>query len=251
MHPNAEPTPRSPDSKPHILVHRAQAAGAAENSLAGLRACAERGFAWAEVDVRRSGDGVHVLMHDETIDRTTTGAGAVSQLSLADLRSRSLRSAAARRNEEPVPSLSEALAFAAGRIGLYLDCRAVDAEQLAGELAALETHPGLIVCLESRVAAAWRRVNRTVRLAVYCDAWTPAADRRIKMLAPAVVEIPGSRIDAGFMKSAASAGAGVICLALGDSDTPETWSRAIEHGAGWIMTDRADEVSAYLARRYT
>lgn len=251
MHPNAEPTPRSPESKPHILVHRAQAAGAAENSLAGLRACAERGFAWAEVDVRRAGDGVHVLMHDETVDRTTAGTGLVSELSFRALQLHALRVPGARHEGERVPSLSEALAFAAGRIGLYLDCRAVDAEQLAGELAALETHPDLIVCLESRVAAAWRRVNRTVRLAVYCDAWTPAAARRVETLAPAVVEIPGSRIDAGFMRSAASAGAGVICLALGDSDTPETWNRAIEHGAGWLMTDRADEVSAYLARRYT
>lgn len=240
-----------PPSKTQVLVHRAAADGQAENSLAGLRACAEREFEWAEIDVRRTSDGVHVLMHDETIDRTTTGNGAVSALTRAELNRYALRQAAEPDQAARVPGLVDALRLADGRIGLYLDGRDVDEDQLAGELAPIDGRMELIVCLGSSLAATWRRLNRTIPLAVYCESWTAAVARNVELLAPAFVEVPGGRLDAAIMRGAADAGAAVICLALGDADKPEIWGRAIDLGAGWIMTDRAREVSAVLAGRYT
>jgi glycerophosphoryl diester phosphodiesterase len=58
-----------------------------------------------------SADGVPVLMHDDTVDRTTSGHGAVARLTVADLRRLNLRG-------EPVPLLAEALARCA-ELGLW------------------------------------------------------------------------------------------------------------------------------------
>lgn len=96
---------------PQVIAHRCGGLLAAENSLAGLTAAARIGCRGVEFDTMLSADGVPVLMHDDTVDRTTSGHGAVAQLTVADLRRLSLRG-------EPVPLLAEALARCA-ELGLW------------------------------------------------------------------------------------------------------------------------------------
>ncbi|WP_413061470.1 glycerophosphodiester phosphodiesterase family protein [Sphingomonas carotinifaciens] len=99
-----------------------------ENSLDGIARCIRLGVDVAEVDVRRSRDGYLVLMHDETVDRTTDGHGKVAELSLADIRKLHTRENKG-GSDVPltvrrVPLLDEALAAAKGRIVLNLDVQA-------------------------------------------------------------------------------------------------------------------------------
>jgi len=63
---------------PSVIGHRGAAALAPENTLAGFRAATAAGARWVEFDVKLSADGVAVLMHDDTLDRTTDGHGAVA-----------------------------------------------------------------------------------------------------------------------------------------------------------------------------
>jgi glycerophosphoryl diester phosphodiesterase len=58
---------------PRIIGHRGAAASAPENTLAGLRRAAELGASWVEFDVRLSADRRCVLLHDETVERTSNG----------------------------------------------------------------------------------------------------------------------------------------------------------------------------------
>jgi glycerophosphoryl diester phosphodiesterase len=68
---------------PKVIGHRGAAAYAPENTLEGIREAARRGARWVEVDAKLTGDGVVILMHDDTLDRTTTGRGAVARASHA------------------------------------------------------------------------------------------------------------------------------------------------------------------------
>ncbi|MDJ0277151.1 glycerophosphodiester phosphodiesterase family protein [Sphingomonas sp. 2R-10] len=99
-----------------------------ENSLAGIERCIALGVDVAEVDVRRTRDGYLVLMHDDSVDRTTDGHGKVADLSLAQIRSLHLRDneggADMPLTDRGVPTLEEALATAKGRILLNLDVQA-------------------------------------------------------------------------------------------------------------------------------
>jgi len=70
---------------PRVLAHRGGGTLAPENTLAGLRAAAHHGFRGVEFDAKLTRDGVAVLMHDETLDRTTNGGGAVAQADWAAL----------------------------------------------------------------------------------------------------------------------------------------------------------------------
>jgi glycerophosphoryl diester phosphodiesterase len=68
-----------------VIGHRGAAALAPENTLAGLRKAAELGVRWVEVDVQLTADGVPILIHDFTLERTTDGRGRVNQASLAKI----------------------------------------------------------------------------------------------------------------------------------------------------------------------
>ena len=68
----------TPWPHPRILAHRGGGSLAPENTLAGIRKAAAMGFGAVEFDVMLSADAVPVLIHDETLERTTNGRGAVA-----------------------------------------------------------------------------------------------------------------------------------------------------------------------------
>lgn len=70
---------------PKVIGHRGAAARAPENTLAGLRKAADLGVRMVEFDVKLTADDVPVLMHDDTVDRTTDGTGAVRGMTFAEI----------------------------------------------------------------------------------------------------------------------------------------------------------------------
>jgi glycerophosphoryl diester phosphodiesterase len=70
--------PLSPD--PQHIAHRGGPVYAPENTMAAFRHAIEAGVDWLEFDVQRTRDGVLVVIHDETVDRTTDGTGKVADL---------------------------------------------------------------------------------------------------------------------------------------------------------------------------
>lgn len=66
-----------PFDLPKVIGHRGACAYAPENTLASFRKAAEQGARWVEFDVRLTRDGDLVVMHDETLNRTTNGKGRV------------------------------------------------------------------------------------------------------------------------------------------------------------------------------
>lgn len=69
-----------------IFGHRGASAYAPENTLAAFRLAVEQGADGFELDVTLSADGVPVVIHDDTVDRTTNGTGRVETLTLAQLK---------------------------------------------------------------------------------------------------------------------------------------------------------------------
>lgn len=115
---------------PRIIAHRGGGALAPENTLAGLRLAARLGCCGVEFDAMLAADGVPVLMHDETLERTTAGRGRVADMSSVQL----ARLDAGGRHHpafavEPVPTLDEALRLCAA-LGLWAN---VEIKPAAGQ----------------------------------------------------------------------------------------------------------------------
>jgi glycerophosphoryl diester phosphodiesterase len=70
---------------PILIAHRGGSLEAPENTMASFRHAIEIGARYVELDVQMTRDGVPVVLHDPTLDRTTTGRGPVSAVTLADL----------------------------------------------------------------------------------------------------------------------------------------------------------------------
>jgi len=104
---------------PRIIAHRCGGALAPENTLGGLRLAARLGCRGVEFDAMLAADGVPVLIHDETLERTTSGRGpvfAMSSVQLAQLDAGGRHHAAFAG--EPVPTLDAALRLCAA-LGLW------------------------------------------------------------------------------------------------------------------------------------
>ncbi|MEQ8603295.1 MAG: glycerophosphodiester phosphodiesterase family protein [Marivibrio sp.] len=70
---------------PRLIAHRGLSAEAPENTLPAFEAAAAAGFTWVEFDVMLSADGVAMVIHDESLKRTTGAKGRVSETAAADL----------------------------------------------------------------------------------------------------------------------------------------------------------------------
>jgi glycerophosphoryl diester phosphodiesterase len=88
-----------------VLGHRGAPLAAPENTLLAFRRALEEGADGVELDVQPSADGVPVVLHDDTLDRTTDATGDVATLPWA-------RIARARAGSEPVPRLEDVVAWA-------------------------------------------------------------------------------------------------------------------------------------------
>lgn len=96
-----------------VSAHRGQKdPDAPENSLESFRNTLERGPILLEIDIARSADGVLMLMHDETLDRTTTGRGPISAKTYRQLRQLYLTDREGNLLDERIPTLEEALLWA-------------------------------------------------------------------------------------------------------------------------------------------
>ncbi|KAA3505380.1 glycerophosphoryl diester phosphodiesterase [Agrobacterium vitis] len=69
-----------------IIAHRGAPRLAPENTLAGIRAAVEKGARWVEVDVKLTRDQKPIIIHDDTVDRTTNGKGFVAGMTFEEIR---------------------------------------------------------------------------------------------------------------------------------------------------------------------
>ena len=113
---------KNPNNNQVIVVsHRGDWRNAPENSLQAIQNCIDMGVDMVEIDIHKTKDGELVLMHDETIDRTTTGEGLVSEWTLDSLKTLNLRNGANHPTYHKVPTLEEAMLLAKGKVMINLD----------------------------------------------------------------------------------------------------------------------------------
>ena len=113
--------PPSPYRTPAVVSHRTNAGSAPENTLAGIEAAVRDGCAAVEVDVRATRDGALVLLHDETLERTTGDPRRLDAVTLDELRALTVLDAFDTGVPQRVPTLAEALALLDGRIAIEID----------------------------------------------------------------------------------------------------------------------------------
>jgi len=130
-----------------VAAHRGFHTHAPENSLPAIRAAADLGTDVVEVDVRHTADDRLVIMHDDTVDRTTDGTGSVAELAFAEIRALHLDTSRYPdfAGEDFVPTFMEALDEARGRMVVYVDMKTDRDDLLVADIQAAAAHDFVMV----------------------------------------------------------------------------------------------------------
>jgi len=105
-----------------VAGHRGYSAAYPEDTLVSEDAAFDVGVDLVEIDLQKTSDGAVVILHDDTLDRTTDGSGPVADHTLAEVQALDAGSwFGPEFAGEPVPTLEQALAAAVGRGSLLLD----------------------------------------------------------------------------------------------------------------------------------
>lgn len=104
-----------------VASHRGDWRNACENSVEAVENAIRMGVDIVEIDLGRTKDGELIVMHDDKVDRTTTGKGYIKDLTLAEIKQLRLRNGCNIRTIYKVPTLEEVLLVAKGRVMLNLD----------------------------------------------------------------------------------------------------------------------------------
>jgi glycerophosphoryl diester phosphodiesterase len=126
--------------RPGVVAHRGCWGPAPENSLASLEACFGLGTEAVEGDLRTTKDGVLVILHDETLDRTTNLSGPLKSYSYDQIKGAVLRTGAggerAPLTREHMPAFTEFLRAARGHVFLLLHLKELNFDQVYAAVAA-------------------------------------------------------------------------------------------------------------------
>lgn len=134
---------------PLVTSHAACKGHAPENTLAGIEAALRLGADAIEIDVHSTSDGVPVLLHDETVDRTTDGTGNVHDMPLEVVRAldAGARQFVPRFSGAQVPTLAEVIDLTRGKALLQIEVKQIDIEgqvadavRAADAIASCEVH---------------------------------------------------------------------------------------------------------------
>ena len=113
-------------ARPLVIAHRGDSAHRPENTLASFAGALEVGAELVELDVQLTADGRVIVLHDPTLDRTTTGRGDVRRMTLAEVRAVSAGYPDRFGNAyagERVPTVGEALALLRGRARVLVEIK--------------------------------------------------------------------------------------------------------------------------------
>ena len=104
-----------------IFAHRGNWRNSAENSILAFQDCINEGLDGIEVDLQMTKDSVLIIMHDETLDRTTTGSGKVSDYTIDELRKLRLLNPIGVKTRQTIPTFEQVLLLAKDKILIQVD----------------------------------------------------------------------------------------------------------------------------------
>lgn len=129
-----------------IWAHRGASAAAPENTIEAFELAAQMGADGIELDIQLSADGEVVVLHDETVDRTSSGSGRVCDLTLAQLKALDFSCGMAAYAGARIPTLREVYA-AFAKSGMFFNveikCEQGDYRTLCRKALALEKEAGM------------------------------------------------------------------------------------------------------------
>ncbi len=256
-----------------VTAHRGDWRNAPENSLQAFKTAIEMGVDIIELDLNKTKDGVLIIMHDETIDRTTDGTGKPSDYTLEDIKKFHLKNGLGRLTSHTIPTLEEVMRLVKGKVLVNLDKsynyfqEAYQIVKATGTLqqAIFKTdatypevrkrYPDILDNLVFMPVVNLDRPNARQIIDEYQHQMKPVAFELIFQKDTSeilsnnnYINMRGSKIWMNSLWASLCAGHDDD-RAVDTGDTKNSWGWLIAHGANILQTDRPAELLMYLQKK--
>lgn len=245
---------RAPGEPAFIAGHRGDRASAPENTIPAFEAAFASNLEFVETDVQLTLDGYPVLMHDDTVDRTTDGSGPLAELTLEQVRALDAGSwFAPEFAGTRVPTFDEFLDVLAGnRKKALIELKAFwTAEDVRGIIDDVYARG-----VQNRIVFAGFNLTTVSNLADVAPAIPRVIIKRDLPADPvglaqyygaiAILTTPNSlESDADAVARMHAAGLGVLVYTL---NSEKRWSEALDYGVDGIVTDKPSKLDGWIAK---
>jgi glycerophosphoryl diester phosphodiesterase len=257
-----------------VIAHRGDWHNAPENSLYAYQRAIDLGVEMIEVDLEKSKDGVIIILHDHTLNRSTTGKGKPSDYTLAELKKFRLRDGLGAPTNNTIPTLEEVMQLAKGKVLVNLDHsfpyyrEAYDILVKTGTLeqALFKTDEDF-----PKLQATYPELLDKITFMPVVDLDTSAARAQIKdylqHMKPVATELVFTKDTSSVIQNPSfikKAGIRVWVntlwpflngnhnddLAVEYKDIQNSWDWLLAHGVTMIQTDRPAELLQYLRKKH-
>jgi len=234
------------------IAHRGASGYAPENTLAAFRRAVAQGITFIETDLHLTRDAHFIALHDETVDRTTNGQGAVHQMTLAELRRLDAGSwFASEFISERIPTLEEILDFAKKNdVVFYLELKPngfwggehalVSALRNASEIARC-----VIISFDPAILASLRRIEPTLMTGLLYDGSLEAPFEKALGIGARQLAARGDLVTPNLLQQARKQDLQVVCWTV---NSPAHMRLLLSAGVDGIMTDYPDRLLSVLKK---
>ncbi len=233
-----------------VVAHRGASGHAPENTLAAFRRAVELGAGFIETDLQFSRDSRLVAIHDDTLDRTTSGHGRVRSLTLAALRELDAGSwFGAEFAGERIPTLQEILAFARETdVVFFLELKpggtwGMEHALVAALREAQEAARAVVLSFDPNTVAAVRRLDPTLMTGLLFSAPDGEAVKRALDVGARQLAPRGDLVTASLVAEARRADLQVVTWTINE---PAHMRALASAGVDGIMTDYPDRLVSLL-----
>ena len=224
---------------PYVVGHRGAAGVLPENTLQGFQYAIDLGVAYVECDVHHTFDRQLVVIHDDTVDRTTNGTGAVGSLEFSTVRRLDAG------DGQQIPTLDEVLQTTKDKVTLLCELKGEGTEEEAA--AAVTTHnmaqQVIFTCFDLDRLARLRRLGDHYRLGVNLRSASADNLARALDLGACTAGIYYKNLSLHGVELFQNAG---LDLRGWNPDTLREQKAVIALGANGVSTNRPDILIDYL-----
>jgi glycerophosphoryl diester phosphodiesterase len=250
-----------PDVK--VAAHRGGSLLWAENGLTAFRNALALGADYLELDVHLSADGEVLVIHDATLDRTTTGRGPVSAKRLSELAATRLKARDGRVTDDGVPALAQVLdTLKPSRAQLLLEIK-LDADRkpyadIESKALALVDARGLrerviVMAFEAPTLRRVRALDPTIRTALLVSRSRVSRERAqaadlvtwARDVGATHLGVEHAAVDAALLDAARAAGLQVAAWTVNEEADIR---RLVDLGVGVVISDRPDLALTLVGR---
>ena len=235
-----------------LIAHRGASGHAPENTLAAFKKAVTLGATFIETDLQLTRDARLVAIHDETVNRTTNGKGAVHDMTLAELRRLDAGSwFGSEFAGERIPTLDEVLDFAKKYdVIFYLEMKPggswggehalIGGLRQSGEIART-----IVISFDAAILATVRKIEPTVMTALLYDGHIEKPLDQALQVGARQLAIRGDLVSPALLTAAREKDLQVVCWTVNHSAHMRLLMNA---GVDGIMSDYPDRLLAATAK---